>query len=102
MIYMNDYDIDNAFHRASHDSVKRKAIRILLNHKDIVDNNSDGWAYWKAPVQAAQKLMQLIKGPSTSLLELTAAEKSLKLALRPIKSFYTKHPQLPRPGELDD
>jgi hypothetical protein len=97
---MNDYDIDNAFHRASRDSVKRKAIRILINHKDIVNNNSDGWAYWKAPVQAAQKLMQLIKGPNT-ISEVTAAE-CLKIALRPIKSFYTKHPQLPRPEGLDD
>lgn len=100
MLFMNDHDIHNATTRFPVNSVKHKAVTILQAHKQVVDENSDGWAYWKPPVQAARKLMELIQGPST-VSELTQAE-CLKLALRPIKAFYTKHPQLPRPKELDN
>lgn len=98
MLYMNDYDIQLASQRYT-TGVKAKAVKILQAHVEVVNANSDGWAYWKAPLMAAKKLMELIQGPST-VSETTAAE-CLKLAMRPIRAFYTKHPQLPRPKEID-
>jgi hypothetical protein len=98
MFYMNDFDISNASQRYT-SGVRAQAIKILQAHVDVVNSNSDGWTYWKPPVAAARKLMELIMGPP-SISEVTAAE-CLKLALRPIKAFYTKHPMLPRPVLLD-
>lgn len=95
MLYMNQGEIEMAFHRFPTGSVKSKAVKILIAHMETVNENSDGWAYWKAPVNAAKRLMELIQGPNT-VSELTQAE-CLKLALRPLKSFYTKHPTIPRP-----
>lgn len=97
MMFMNDYDIDNATCRFNPDTAKGKAARILAAHRDAVDANSDGWAHWRAPVQAAKRLMELLQGPPIS--ETTAAA-MLKRALPPIKAFYTKHPTIPRPEVL--
>lgn len=98
MLYMNDFDIFEASRRHT-SGIKAKAVKILIAHVEMTNSNSDGWAYWKPPVQAARKLMELIQGPST-VSETTATE-CLKLAMRPIRAFYTKHPQLPRPSEID-
>lgn len=100
MLYMNDYDIDCAEirHNDPH-TAKGKAVKLLREHKNIVDNNSDGWAHWAPPLHAAKRLMELIQGPKS--VSETTAEECLKLALRPLKSFYTRHPQLPRPSLLD-
>jgi hypothetical protein len=62
MLYMNDYDIMNAQQRFASHPVLGKAVQFLAAFKEQVDNCSDGWAYWKCPVQAAKKLMELIQG----------------------------------------
>lgn len=83
MLYMNDYDIFQAQQRAN-TPVLRKAVQFLAAFKEQVDANSDGWAYWHAPVAAAKKLMELIQG------KVPATEANFKAAMTPIKSFYTK------------
>ena len=102
MMFMNQWEIESAVQRNRIDTIKGIAARVLLAHMEAVNACSDGWAYWKAPVVAATRLMELIQGPST-VSETTAAE-CLKLALRPLKSFYTKHKDtkdLVRPVLLD-
>jgi hypothetical protein len=95
MLYMNDFDIEQAQRNANNpnrhyplttnQAVLRKATDFLAAYKEQVDANSDGWAYWKAPVAAAAKLMTMIQNPET------ATEATYKAAMTPIKSFYTKH-----------
>ena len=85
MLFMNEFDIDMAIQRTK-DPVIRKAVQFLVGFKDQVNSHSDGWAYWGAPVKAAAKLMTLIQNPPVA----GATEKDLKLALAPIKSFYTR------------
>ncbi len=51
---------------------------------DLIDQNSDGWAYWRKGSQAAAKLMDLIQAPET------ATDTAYKKALVPIKSFCTR------------
>lgn len=84
MTYMNDFDITAAVQRYPAATNIGKAARILDRFKFEVDNNSDGWAHWKVPVVAAEKLMQLVQGrvPDT--------DANLKSALTPIKSFMTR------------
>ena len=97
MLFMNDSDIYQASKRFELDSAKHHAVEILQAHIEVINANSDGWAYWRPPVVAAKRLMELIKGPPVS--ETTAAE-CLKRALCPLRTFYTKHPTLPRPSIL--
>jgi hypothetical protein len=98
MKFMNDYDVAMAAQRFTHpESAQYKAVRILQAHIEIVDNNSDGWAHWKAPVAAAKQLMELIErrdAPPQSL-----AHFYLKKAITPLRAFYTKHPYLPERPE---
>jgi hypothetical protein len=98
MNFMNSMEIECAVTRFAVDTARGKAARLLRAHMDAVDSNSDGWAYWRAPVLAAKRLMELVQAPST-ISEVTAAE-CLKRALPPLRAFYTKHPQLPRPESL--
>ena len=98
MIFMNDYDIAIAEQRVKPGTVKAMALQILKDHMEVINSNSDGWAYWSAPTKAAKRLMELIQGPNT-VSELTASQ-CLKTAVKPLRAFYTKHPELPRPVYL--
>ena len=59
------------------------ATTFLSEFKDEVDNHSDGWAYWKAPLQAAAQLMTLIQSGKADVPSLTKA-------MAPIKAFMTR------------
>ena len=84
MLYMNDYDIMLAQQRFASHPVLGKAVQFLAAFKDEVDSHSDGWAYWKCPVQAAKKLMEMLQGKTE------ATEANFKKAMVPIKSFMTR------------
>ena len=86
MLFMNEMDINAAIFGRSNDPVLRKAVQFLVAFKDQVNEHSDGWAHWGPPVKAAAKLMTLIQTPPVT----GATEKDLKLALAPIKAFYTR------------
>ena len=85
MHFMNTWEIDDCRDRYAKHPVLGPATRFLADFRDLIDQNSDGWCYWRPPVQAADKLMTLIEHPETA----TAA--ALKKALTPIKSFCTRH-----------
>ena len=84
MNYMNDSDIMQAQQRFAGHPVLNKATMFLAAFKEEVDYHSDGWAYWKAPVAAANKLMEMIQGKTE------ATEENYKKALAPIKAFMTR------------
>jgi hypothetical protein len=98
MYFMNKWDIESAVQRHSAGTIQGDAARLLHAHMETVNSNSDGWAYWKAPVSAARQLMVFVSAP-VGASELTQRE-VLKRALVPLKSFYTKHPTITRPDSL--
>lgn len=81
---MNTYDIELAKQQYASHPVLSKATRFLADYQFEVNQHSDGWAYWKAPYNAAKKLMHLIQHPET------ATEERFTKSLAPIKSFYTR------------
>lgn len=83
MLYMNESDIIQASMRARTPGMLR-ACKFLLGFKEEVDTHSDGWAYWKAPVKSAERLMKLIQQNGGM------SGKEFRWALIPIKSFYTR------------
>lgn len=85
MIYMNDFDIEEAVRRWESNPVLSRATRFLSAHAEQTNLHSDGWAHWSAPVKAAKNLQELIQrgDPSTT-------ESAYLKALTPIKAFYTK------------
>lgn len=92
MYFMNRWEIDDRAFRHQNHPVLGKATRFLQRFRDLIDENSDGWAYWRAPVKAAAKLMDMIQQPET------ATEAAYKKAMTPIKSFCTRH-KLPLPSD---
>ncbi len=85
MLFMNEWEIDQSVVRHAKHPVLSKATKLLYDLKNLVNQHSDGWAYWRAPVKAAAKLMALIETPEL------ATEADLKRAMTPIKSFCTRH-----------
>ena len=86
VLFMNEWDIDDALERARPRTVRHKAARFLASFRGEVDSHSDGWCYWRLPVDAAKRLMELLLDR-----EHEPTEEQYKKALVPIKSFYTKH-----------
>lgn len=95
MTWMNEYDIEEAADRFIAHPVLGPATRTLYELMRAVNSNSDGWPYWRAPANAAAKLMELIQGdrswdarygdrPDVTL-------EQLRKAYRPIKAFRTRH-----------
>lgn len=100
MLYMNTYDIERAAQdvRTIHDpdsrAVMTKAIQLLRALVTLVDEVSDGWAYWRAPCRAARQLQELIQaGLPTNRNNFTApvtTTAQLRKAITPIKAFLTR------------
>lgn len=83
---MNEFDISTAQRRHAHHPVKSRAVRIINDLRELADSCSDGWCYWKKPVNAARKLIELIEDTPDD----QATEKALTKALAPIKAFLTR------------
>lgn len=94
-MWMNSYEIRNIADRfdAETQPNAERGARILLNLHTWTNNNSDGWAYWRKPSNAAERLMlelDRVKNPRgfSDAVDLTAAE--LASAIRPIRAFFTR------------
>jgi hypothetical protein len=95
-MWMNQWEVEEAAERFKSHPVLGKYARFLDAFKNEVNEHSDGWAYWKLPTKAADKLMTILHGHMFAgmgayprLPEPTDAD--LKKTLAPIKAFYTKH-----------
>lgn len=95
VLFMNEYEIDEAVRRYADDPILGKASRFLQEFKDEVNAHSDGWAYWKPGMTSAGKLMTLIRSardiPEWDAIDEKAKEKMFLKALTPIKCFMTRH-----------
>lgn len=83
-MFMNEWNVRESVERYREHPILSRATRFLLAHMEEVNAHSDGWAYWRLPVDAARSLMQMIQHPET------ATEQQFRKALTPIKSFYTR------------
>ena len=96
MLFMNEGDVDDAVERYRNRGIMGDATSLLRKFVDVINENSDGWPYWKQGPQAAKRLIELIQSVDPrgkdwdwSEPELTTAD--LKKAMRPIMSFCTRH-----------
>jgi len=99
-MWMNEHDIDEALIIVGRNAPEfLPYVKFLSDWRDIINQNSDGWAYWKAGTRPAsnledgiQKLMQSIRGHRVS----PPSARDFDRALTPIRSFATRH-KLPAP-----
>lgn len=97
MLFMNDYDIEIARSRFTRTvNPNRLALAIVVDRlREWADGNSDGWAYWPKPAQAAKSAMEHIAS-STSIANREQenhdiTDEELRAAVRPIKAFLTRY-----------
>lgn len=102
---LNEYDIDEILDITRHDYPEIEPYaQFLYDWKEAVNSNSDGWPYWKAGRNAADKLADLLEGVKTARFGrgTIPTEAQLKKALTPIRAAATRHnltaPELKEPG----
>jgi hypothetical protein len=100
MLFLNEYEIEDALRRVNPDAepVLAEAVIVLANLAAWTNANSDGWAYWPKPCRAAKALQTAIQAHQDwerseyqrprEGAEITPAV--LKRALTPIKAFLTR------------
>lgn len=92
-MWMNQADIMDLHQNLNSHSCPnvRKGVRLLYRLMEAVNDQSDGWPYWKAPSQAAEKLMELLRGCGNIWYPLhgSITEAQLKEAITPIKRMVT-------------
>lgn len=98
---MNEYDIDRAL-----DVVRQYApeffpyVKYLSDWRDVINQNSDGWAYWAAGTRPASNLEELVTRLMSSIVgahgAVAPSVREFDKALTPIKSFATRR-KLPAP-----
>ncbi len=106
MRYMNDYDLQTARQRFTRSTTPNRLALVMVvdNLREWADRNSDGWAYWRKPLQAATKAIALIDSYTNEERreqereDITDAE--MLAAVKPIKSFLTREKANERDREL--
>ena len=94
MLFMNEWDIQEAMRLHARHPVLSKATSLLYALMILADSVSDGWPYWTKPCRAARKLQELIQAnhPYTRKRDAPApTEADLKRAVAPIKAFLKKN-----------
>lgn len=91
---LNEYEIDRIAERTEeHAPEFHPFAKFLRDWKDAVNENSDGWPYWKAGSSCAKRLMSLLKQAEESII--TRGEpprvEDLRKALAPIRAMATRH-----------
>lgn len=96
MQYLNAYEIDTALDAFDGDETPNlcAAAQTLANLADWTNENSDGWAYWAKPKNAAKALINQISDSLSDYHRSGTADDTtgphLKKCYTPIKSFLTK------------
>lgn len=93
MGWMNELDVDDAHDRWSRHADEfpnlAAAATTMLRLVKWVNRNSDGWAYWKVPANAADRLQDLLtKVDRFDPQDISEAD--LKAAYTPIKAMLTR------------
>lgn len=92
MLFMNEYDVQDAVIRFATDSSTPNLGTVALALDRLVswtNSNSDGWAYWPKPCRAAKSLQQLLQSADRyDPQDVTEAE--VRRALAPVRAFLTR------------
>lgn len=105
MSLFNQYDIQQIARNASSNPDLAPFSAIALAYLDIVNSNSDGWAYWKPARKSASRFLSILDKLSNPRYthqydrNPKPTTSDLRKALAPMKSLLTKRnlPQLPKP-----
>lgn len=91
MLFMNEYEIDEHVRRFRQAETPHllAGAEALNRLREWTNANSDGWAYWKLPINAAKKLITLLRA-ADRFDPTDCTEKELRAAFTPIKTFLTK------------
>ena len=87
---MNQWEIEEAASRHHECPNVRKGVRLLLRLMRAVNEQSDGWACWRAPSKASESLQKLIQSAGTHGITAVA----LKKAITPIRAMVTRQTKL--------
>ena len=85
MHYMNSVEVENNVTKFRNHPVLGEAAKYLKAFMDEVNAHSDGWAYWRPPVQAAHSLMLILEEGRADV-----TYKTYVRTLQPIKAFMTR------------
>lgn len=99
-MWMNESEIDDALDIVGRNKPRfLPYVKFLSDWRHIVNQNSDGWPYWKAGAQTAVRLMEGVERIVESIRSRNTSEPStrdLDRTLTPIRIFAKKH-KLPVP-----
>jgi hypothetical protein len=92
-MFMNRYDIEEAWNRTPEGTNVERGAMVLLRLMKWTDANSDGWPYWSKPSNASKRLQGLVSDWISAdrrgdAEDITTAE--LRAAFTPIKAFLTR------------
>jgi hypothetical protein len=97
-MWMNESEVEEAAGRYAEHPVLGPATATLAGLVEWTNANSDGWAYWRKPSNAASKLQDLIGGYPEfrdDFERKDATPERYKAALVPLKSFRTRMGKTP-------
>ena len=106
MRFMNDYDLDYAISRFTRSAApNRLALALVVNQLRLwTDSHSDGWAYWRQPVRAAAKAIELIDSRTSAEDEHQEnndiSEREMLEAVKPIERFLRRASATPADREM--
>lgn len=88
---MNQIEIEFAYSRQHDCPNVRKGVRLLYRLMVSVNEQSDGWAYWRAPLKSSEKLIALLKTAGNLFhgTHGTITDKQLRDAITPIRRMVT-------------
>jgi hypothetical protein len=89
-VWLNEWEIDELADRFDATSARGYACQYLRAYKTIVNENSDGWPYWRAGTSVAELLEEIASG------RVAANDESIGRAVRRIRRFCTRR-ALPSP-----
>jgi hypothetical protein len=96
MPWMNQVEIEWAASQHHDCPNVRKGVRLLKRLMEAVNSQSDGWPYWKAPAQAAEKLTALLQSAGNLQCgthgRISAAD--LRKAITPIRSMVIRQQRI--------
>lgn len=95
-MFMNQYDIEYAHSRHHACPNVRKGVNVLYRLMQAVNEQSDGWPYWKAPHDASKRLVELLQsvGNLNHDTHGTISAADLRKAITPIKSMVTRQKRI--------
>jgi len=96
MGFMNEFDRADAVYRFTRAGMpNRLRAALVVDHlANWADYNSDGWAYWPKPSNAAKGLVALIQSNHQrgvgAQVRVDATDAELAAAMKPVKAFCTR------------